>query len=349
MTTIRIDNLRKNYGSAAAVDGVSLQVASGELFFLLGPSGCGKTTLLRILAGFIEPDSGTVHFGDQDVTRTPPRLRGIAMVFQTYALWPHMTVARNVAYGLQVRGVARAQIAERVDEALRLVQLEGFGDRKPNQLSGGQQQRVALARALIVKPKLLLLDEPLSNLDARLRDELREEIRRLHAATGLTMIYVTHDQKEALTLAGRLAVMDRGKIAQVGTPTDVYARPANRFVAGFLGDSNFLPGTVRENGIIETAIGRLATTATGHAIGEQVICSIRPQALALDRPEAVNGIVATVRDVVFLGDVLQVRLKTTDGTDLLAVSLSQRAGNLQVNSEVTLTIDPNQVVVLPPA
>src|SRR5438874_723411 len=212
MTPILIQDVSKHFGTAVAVDRVSLQIAPGEMFFLLGPSGCGKTTLLRILAGFVQPDSGDVFFGDERITDLPPRDRDAALVFQTYALWPHMTVARNVAYGLHVRGKGRKEIDERVRQALKMVRMEGYADRRPTQLSGGQQQRVALARALVIEPRVVLLDEPLSNLDARLRDEMREEIRRLHRETGLTMVYVTHDQKEALTLADGLAVMRAGRL-----------------------------------------------------------------------------------------------------------------------------------------
>jgi iron(III) transport system ATP-binding protein len=347
MTPIRIDNLRKNFGATPAVDGVSLHVAAGELFFLLGPSGCGKTTLLRMLAGFVEPDTGSVHFGARDVTRLPPRLRGAGMVFQTYALWPHMTVARNVAYGLQVRGVARAEVAKRVEAALHLVRLEGLGERKPNELSGGQQQRVALARALVVEPQVLLLDEPLSNLDARLRDEMREEIRRLHAATGLTMVYVTHDQKEALTLAGRLAVMDRGRIAQVGTPAEVYGKPANRFVAGFLGECNFLPGTVRDANTVDTAVGPLTASTSGLAPGARVVCSVRPQSFAIDDSATINRIAATVREVLFLGDVVQLRMSADASTELSAVALPRLASNLQSGAKVVVSVEPANVVLLP--
>jgi iron(III) transport system ATP-binding protein len=345
MTPIRIENLRKSYGSTPAVDGVSLDVAPGELFFLLGPSGCGKTTLLRMLAGFIEPDAGSIHFGERDVTRLPPRLRGASMVFQTYALWPHMTVARNVAYGLHVRGAGRAEVAKRVQAALHLVRLEGLGERRPNELSGGQQQRVALARALVIEPQVLLLDEPLSNLDARLRDEMREEIRRLHAATGLTMIYVTHDQKEALTLAGRLAVMDRGRIARVGTPAEVYDRPGNRFVAGFLGDSNFLPGTVLNNNTVDTVLGPLRTSTCDFSPGAKVVCSVRPQALTLDQPEGVNRIAATVKETQFLGDLVQLRL-VSSGTELIVAALPRQAGSLRPGAGVVLTVEPANVVVL---
>jgi iron(III) transport system ATP-binding protein len=228
MTAIRVQGVVKRYNSAVAVADVSLDIGSGELFFLLGPSGCGKTTLLRMLAGFIRPDSGDIYFAGERVTDTPPRLRSAAMVFQTYALWPHLSVNANVAFGLHVRRLPRKEVAVRVERALKLVRMEGLGDRRPTQLSGGQQQRVALARALVIEPRVLLLDEPLSNLDARLRDEMREEIRRLHQETGLTMVYVTHDQKEALTLADRLAVMADGKLVQVGRPQEVYDQPASR-------------------------------------------------------------------------------------------------------------------------
>jgi iron(III) transport system ATP-binding protein len=346
MTAIRIDNLRKNFGTTPAVDGVSVQVTSGELFFLLGPSGCGKTTLLRMLAGFVEPDSGSVHFGDRDVTRLPPRLRGAGMVFQTYALWPHMTVAKNVAYGLHIRGVGKAEVAKRVDRALHLVRLDGLGERKPNELSGGQQQRVALARALVVEPQVLLLDEPLSNLDARLRDEMREEIRRLHAATGLTMVYVTHDQKEALTLASRLAVMDRGHIAQVGTPAEVYGKPANRFVAGFLGDCNFLPGTVRDANTVETAVGPLTVSTSGIAAGTRVVCSVRPQSFAINDSAGSNRIAATVKEVLFPGDLAQLRMGTAAGVELSAVALPRLAKGLHTGASVVLSVDPTDVALL---
>jgi iron(III) transport system ATP-binding protein len=352
MTPIRIENVSKFFGKTPAVDGVSLDIAAGELFFLLGPSGCGKTTLLRILAGFIPPDQGEVYFADKAVTHLRPRDRDAGMVFQTYALWPHMTVAGNVAYGLHVRGLKRKEVATRVGEALKLVRMDGFEERRPTQLSGGQQQRVALARALVIRPQVLLLDEPLSNLDARLRDEMREEIRRLHEQTKLTMVYVTHDQKEALTLADRLAVMERGRLVQVGKPQEVYNRPLNRFVAGFLGDSNFVAGTVREYAdgrcLVETALGTLAgTPAQAAAASQEVVCSIRPHALALGQHgTAANQITGKVHQVTYLGEVLHVKVVAAGETPLDVVSLAHLAGQLHAGDPVSLSVPEDQVVIL---
>jgi iron(III) transport system ATP-binding protein len=353
MTPIRIDDVGKRFGLTKAVDHVTLSIAGGELFFLLGPSGCGKTTLLRMLAGFVQPDSGDIHFGEQRITNLPPRARGAGMVFQTYALWPHMTVAKNVAYGLQVRGMGRAEVSERVERILKLVQMDGFGERRPNQLSGGQQQRVALARALVIEPRVLLLDEPLSNLDARLRDEMREEIRRLHQETRLTMIYVTHDQKEALALADRLAVMDRGRLVQVGTPAEVYDRPATCFVAGFLGDSNFVEGTIREADdpcTVDTPLGPLlGVPGNGRpAPGSAAVCSIRPHALVIG-PAAGTGpnrIAAQVEQVAFLGELVHVRVIAAGNVPLLVTSLPHAAGRLRAGDAVTLGVPPEEVVLL---
>ena len=246
MTAITLKGLTKRFGSTTAVDGVSLTIESGELFFLLGPSGCGKTTLLRMIAGFIEPTSGSVRFADRDVTLLPPNRRNTGMVFQSYALWPHMTVEENVAYGLNVRKVPATERNDRVMAALKSVHMDEYARRKPNQLSGGQQQRIALARALVIQPTVLLLDEPLSNLDAKLRLEMRWEIRRICSETKITTVYVTHDQKEALSMADNMAVLRAGKIAQIGPPRLLYERPNSRFVADFLGETNFLPAVITE-------------------------------------------------------------------------------------------------------
>jgi iron(III) transport system ATP-binding protein len=355
MTAIRIKHITKRYeGGTLALDDVSLEVAEGEMFFLLGPSGCGKTTLLRTLAGFVQPDSGELFFGDQRITALPPRQRGAGMVFQTYALWPHLSVAKNVAYGLEVRGVAKAEIAQRVEKTLKLVQLEGFGERRPTQLSGGQQQRVALARAIVIEPKVLLLDEPLSNLDARLRDEMREEIRRLHQETRLTMVYVTHDQKEALALADRLAVMDRGKPVQVGTPREVYHRPKTRFIAGFLGECNFVTGTVHsqkgDNCSVETPLGTLVGQSPAGGIKKDtaVTCAFRPQDLTVAEGGGnENRFSAEVEQASFLGELVHVRVRAGDSkTPLLLSGLPHAVGRLKAGDAITLSVPKEQVVVL---
>lgn len=247
MFDIRIDKVTQRFGDSVALDQVSLEIHSGELFFLLGTSGCGKTTLLRLLAGFLAPKSGHIYFNNRDVSKMPPYKRKIAMVFQNYALWPHMTVFQNIAFGLQQKKLPKAEINARVQEMLEMVHMEGYMSRKPNELSGGQQQRVALARALATRPQCLLLDEPLSNLDAKLRIEMRSEIRRICKESQVTAVYVTHDQAEALSIADRIAVLSKGKVEQVGAPIDVYKYPRSRFVAHFLGETNFVSGTVLKN------------------------------------------------------------------------------------------------------
>ncbi len=286
MIAVRLESIRKTFGSTVAVRDVSLRVEPGEVFFLLGPSGCGKTTLLRCIAGFGEPDGGRIFFGERDVTHTPPERRNCGMVFQSYALWPHMSVADNVGFGLDVRKVSGASRQKRIVAALERVQLAHLAERKPNQLSGGQQQRVALARALVIEPDCLLLDEPLSNLDAKLRSDMRLEIRNLCKRSNLTAIYVTHDQKEALAIADRIAVMKDGVLEQVGPPQDLYRRPASRFVADFLGETNFIDGrAIREDaGVwsVETPLGTLCGRAGSPVtVGAAVCCSIRPESISL--------------------------------------------------------------------
>src|SRR3954470_6131584 len=246
MTSVRLEKISKHFGSTVAVDDINLSIAAGELFFLLGPSGCGKSTLLRLIAGLMEPTSGKIFFNNEDVTKQATQARNAVIFFQSYALWPHMSVRENIRFGLQVRKLSGAEQNQHVDEALALVQMKEYGHRKPNELSGGQQQRVALARAMAVRPACLLLDEPLSNLDAKLRHEMRSEIRRICKTAGFTTIYVTHDQKEALSVADRIAVLKDGKLAQVGAPGELYHRPKSAFVADFIGQTNLLPGTVAE-------------------------------------------------------------------------------------------------------
>ena len=283
---VRLTDVVKRFKGVQALDGVSVHVAEGEFFTLLGPSGCGKTTTLRVIAGFYDPDEGTVHFGDTLMLGVPPAERGIGIVFQNYALWPHMTVHENVAYGLKIQHVAPVDIGRRVAASLRQVGLEGLEGRAPGQLSGGQQQRVAVARALVLNPRVLLLDEPLSNLDAKVRARLRSEIRRLQQELRITTIYVTHDQEEALVLSDRIAVMDAGRIQQVGPPGELYERPASLFVADFIGTNNFLSGTVVDASagyaIIRTPSGDIRGTGRGEIRpGTRATTAVRPENVEL--------------------------------------------------------------------
>ena len=353
MVRVALDSVGKCFGRVVALDGVSLSVNTGELFFLLGPSGCGKTTLLRCVAGFCSPDRGRVLIDGQDVTDLPTHHRETGMVFQNYALWPHMTVADNVAFGLEVRRVPPARKQALVARALHTVKLAELAGRKPNELSGGQQQRVALARALVVEPKCLLLDEPLSNLDAGLRTEMRAEIRAICKAANLTALYVTHDQKEALSTADRIAVMSTGRIEQIGTPTNLYDRPANRFVAGFVGESNFVAGTITatdgDQVRVRTPIGELVSAAAPSELptGAPVVCSIRPEALRLasspeNRPNTFRGVIT---DTVYLGESARHRLDVA-GQLLDVLEVNPKSVDRRVGSEVSGWIDAGDVVVL---
>ena len=281
---IKIENISKSYTRGNLVlKPLNLEIASGELFFLLGPSGCGKSTLLRLIAGFIAPDSGRIWFDDRDVTDLPPEKRNAPMVFQNYALWPHLSVYENVAFGLKAQGLTAKEVRERAMEALQTVRMTEFAERKTPALSGGQQQRVALARALAVAPELILLDEPLSNLDAKLRDEMRDELREICRSRKLTAVYVTHDRREALSMADKMAVLNNGVIAQMGTPAELYRTPDNRFTASFLGDINFIRGKVLQTGTVETDLGVFCNVATGNAaVNAEVELAIRPEVIGID-------------------------------------------------------------------
>jgi iron(III) transport system ATP-binding protein len=317
MQSIRTESLVKTFGKVRALDGISLEVAAGELFFLLGASGCGKTTLLRCIAGLETPDHGVIRFGGRDVTTMEPHKRGAAMVFQSHALWPHLTVARNVAFGLEERKVPRNEIHKRVEEALEMVELAGFGGRAIDQMSGGQQQRVSLARALVVKPECLLLDEPLSNLDARLRVGMRREIRRIVKDHGLTAIYVTHDQEEALSTADRIAVLTGGRLAQTGTPEEVYRSPASALVAGFIGETNLLEGRVissqEEFVTVETKAGVLVGRGGQLTTGTSVRLSIRPETWTIGGAARENSISGRIVDRSYLGQRIQYAVETVVG------------------------------------
>ncbi|MFQ6049042.1 MAG: ABC transporter ATP-binding protein, partial [Phycisphaerae bacterium] len=353
MLDIRIEQLSKRFGSVVAVDDVTLAVEPGELFFVLGPSGCGKTTLLRCLAGFCQPDAGRIYFGRRDITEVPAHRRNTAMVFQNYALWPHMTVAQNVGFGLQVRGVGRQQRRREVGQALAMVEMEDLADRKPNELSGGQQQRVALARALVVRPECLLLDEPLSNLDAKLRLQMRGEIRRICKQAGLTTIYVTHDQAEALSIADRIAILRDGRVEQVGPPRQLYERPANRFVAGFLGETNFIAGTVVGSDgravVVSTSIGplRSSTCQVAGRPDKPVVCSIRPESIRLESaPQtAVNRVKGRIVRTVYLGQFARYVL-AVGSVQLSVVQLRPQGLEAHDGQEVSVWIEPADVVVL---
>jgi iron(III) transport system ATP-binding protein len=339
MATIRIENVSKRFGETVALAAVNLQIASGEICFLLGPSGCGKTTLLRAVAGFAEPDEGRIFIGDTDITRMPAHERGTAMMFQNYALWPHLTVERNVAFGLEERKTPRAEIRKRVEEVLGIMRLAAHAGRKIHELSGGQQQRVALARALVVQPRCLLLDEPLSNLDSRLRVEMRAEIRRLCKDFGLTAIYVSHDQKEALAIGDRVAVMDAGRIRQVGAPLEVYRQPASRFVAEFLGETNLLEGCAEGQGIV-TEAGRFEIAGTQPA-GGPVLLSIRPEAWRLGAPGTVNSFPARIIETVYLGEIARHRVALETGRELVVYEMNPRPRN---GAAIHATVDPMDVI-----
>lgn len=353
MVSVSLRDITKRFGGTVAVDGVTIDIGRGELFFLLGPSGCGKSTLLRTVAGFCGPDEGTVLFDARDVTRLPPHERNTGMVFQNYALWPHMTVEENVAYGLEVRKIRGPDRARRVREALGMVRMADYADRRPNQLSGGQQQRIALARALVIRPDVVLLDEPLSNLDARLRIEMRDEIRRIHRDVEITTIYVTHDQKEALSMADRVAVLRGGRVEQVGSPREIYSAPSSPFVAQFIGETNLVPGRVssRRDGWVQvsTAMGEIRSSRPIEVeTGAAVVCSIRPEALRLlcGHPAGDGSVVvARVESLTYLGEVDQVDLCAAGGQRLRALELNPwrapRAGD-----EVKLFVRSEDVIVL---
>jgi putative spermidine/putrescine transport system ATP-binding protein len=324
MARLQLSNLSKHYGDQVAVAGATLDVADGEFLVLLGPSGCGKTTTLRMIAGFVEPSGGCATIGGTDVTYLPPWRRNTGMVFQSYALFPHMTVAENVAFGLEMRKISKLEIAARTKEVLRMVRLDGYAERLPRQLSGGQQQRVALARALVVRPDVLLLDEPLSNLDAKLREEVRIEIRELQRQLGLTTIMVTHDQEEALTVADRLVVMADGEIRQIGSQRDLYERPADRFVAAFVGRSTFLDGRVSAPGQFETA-GGLTLQCRLDTVPGAAVLALRPERLSLDAGTQDNRLPGKVEFVSYLGAVLELHVRLSPA-DRVVVQLPNRGG-----------------------
>lgn len=365
---ITVRHVTKTYGDVHALDDVSLDVESGEFLTLLGPSGSGKTTLLMVLAGFTRPDRGSLKFGTREVIRTPPHLRDVGMVFQNYALFPHMSVAGNVGYPLRLRNRSRDEITRRVEQALETVQLGGYGERRIDQLSGGQKQRVALARCIVFEPRILLMDEPLSALDKKLRDHMQIELRHLHEKLGMTTVYVTHDQREALTMSDRVAVVNFGRIMQLATPRELYDRPANRFVADFIGDSSFLPVTRRGE---EVLFGDMPLKCTAPLPdGERLLLMIRPERVHLTGKHDGDGdgngnrddgngaqgggntgnlFRARVRETVYQGDSYLLYADLPDGTQIAARG-AVRAGTVDTlpgpGDMVTLALDAGDTVII---
>ncbi len=356
MTEVRIEELVKIYGTVVAVDNLTLTIREGEFFTFLGPSGCGKTTTLRLIAGFEYPDKGRIYFDNKDVTFLKPYERNTAMVFQNYALWPHMTVYDNIAYGLRLRKMSKDEINKRVKRVLELIRLEGMENRYPTQLSGGQQQRVALARALVVEPSILLLDEPLSNLDAKLRLSMREEIKRIQKELGITTIYVTHDQEEALTMSDRVAIMNKGRVMQIGTPDEVYYKPRNIFVATFLGRSNLMKGQIvsLEDGNVTVDVSGLKLKGVTHPEldagslkhGDTVGVIIRPESfLYPPRNEELNTLRIRVSLSMFAGSHVEVRGIVKDGVELL---FYMPPGNAPSPGElIEAKVGVNDTIILP--
>ncbi|WP_088890064.1 ABC transporter ATP-binding protein [Leptolyngbya ohadii] len=358
MASLTLDQLTKYFNNSCAVDHIDLHVADGELIALLGPSGCGKTTTLRMLAGFMSPDEGRILAGDRVVsspTRTiPPEKRNMSMIFQSYAIWPHKTVFENVAFGLELRNVNRNQIRSQVSRALEIVHLSHLAHRYPSELSGGQQQRVALARAIVIEPEILLLDEPLSNLDASLRDEMRSEVRNLHDQLKLTTVYVTHDQDEALVLADRIVVMYEGTIQQVGTPEEIYESPATEFVARFIGRCNVLPGTLLSSGQVDVGGILIAAEdrAAGVVPGNEVALSVRPHSIIMDPlhcindPSGANCFTAIVEKQEYYGEFRDYQVRLEQSPITLSVVTPPHIRH-QVGDRMMVAIPPEACRVVP--
>ncbi len=353
MTKLALSGIGRSFGATAAVADVTLALEEGEFVSLLGPSGCGKTTTLRMIAGFIRPTAGTIEMNARVLSSpdhsVPPERRSMSMIFQSYAIWPNMTVGENVAFGLKLRHLPRAEVERRVGAILDVVQLRALRDRYPAELSGGQQQRVALARAIVIEPEVLLLDEPLSNLDANLREEMRSEIRRLHDAFRITTVYVTHDQAEAMVTSDRIVVMNRGRIEQVDDPVSLYNRPRTRFVAGFIGRTNFLDGTIE--GAVIRFPGFSVPTLDASASAREVSFSVRPQDIALHRAEPATGngawvVEGRITERAFLGERWDYVVAPADTGPPLRVATAA-AQVCDVGTSVWLRIDPNDAVRIP--
>jgi putative spermidine/putrescine transport system ATP-binding protein len=357
---VELRDIARHYGKAAAVDGVSLTVAPGELVSLLGPSGCGKTTTLRIVAGFVQPDRGTVLLKNADVTAVPPNKRDVGMLFQNYALFPHLTVADNVAFGLRMRRVPRPERRRRVEQALDLVRLRDFAQRYPRQLSGGQQQRVALARAVVIHPSVLLLDEPLSNLDAQLRQELRTEIRQLQQTLRITTIFVTHDQEEALTMSDRVVVMSRGRVEQIGSPAGIYRAPQTLFVAQFIGEANIVSGRLDARNaqlVTDTGLMFRTTPHDGISVATTAMATLRPESLHIFRPDDpasaryANRFQGVVETTSYLGSRTMLSVRIDASTRLRVMQSSDEAnhGDVPQQGETVIVACSAEVCRIIPA
>ena len=343
---VRLDRVTKRFDDIVAVDDLSLEIERGRFYALLGPSGCGKTTTLRMIGGFEEPTAGAIYLGEREVSGTPPYKRDVNTVFQSYALFPHLSIFENVAFGLRRKGTRGGELKGKVEEMLALVQLAGYGKRKPRQLSGGQQQRVALARALVNSPRVLLLDEPLGALDLKLRKEMQLFIKRLQHDVGITFIHVTHDQEEAMTMADSIAVMNDGRIEQLGPPAELYERPATPFVAGFLGVSNLLPGVVEGPDAVRLADGTLVRAQVKGKSG-QVAAGVRPEKLSIGRDGGVNELAGKVVESAYIGVATQLVVDTRAGTvQVFAQNIDSGGGVPATGSNVTLSWSPESTFVV---
>lgn len=355
---VRFESVCKRYGSVTAVRSLDLTIKKGALHFLLGPSGCGKTTTLRMLAGLESVSGGRLLFDGRDVTHQPAAGRGIGMVFQNYALWPHMSVRENISYGLKVRKIGKEEMDRRIAEVLDITQLHRFENRLPGQLSGGQQQRVALARALVIRPTVLLLDEPLSNLDAKLRLEMRDNITRIHRETGLTTLYVTHDQKEALSMGTEITVMHAGEEIQTGSPKDLYLRPKTPFLASFIGETNLIEGRYREavggEHLVETGLGLIRAGICQHAFraGDEVCLSVRPESIKIDLgrdsvPHE-NPLKIRLHQMTYLGDLEQMEFMAEENDQILKINIFNAPDHgLRAGDKTTCFMRPSKISVLP--
>ena len=341
-TTVKIEDVTKKYGDFTAIDKMNFTIKDGEFFTLLGPSGCGKTTLLRMIAGFNTIEAGNIYFNDKIINKTPANKRDIGMVFQNYAIFPHLSIYENVEYGLKLRGIPKAEREKQIEEVLKIVRIENLKDRMPDKLSGGQQQRVALARAIVIKPKILLMDEPLSNLDAKLRVEMRTVIKKIQRQLNITTVYVTHDQEEALAISDRIAVMNKGYIMQLDTPSRIYQKPANTFVADFIGISNILEAEVKGENALR--IGSYEFNASFKSDSSKVKVSVRPEHVRISE-DLSRGIVGNIILSTFLGDYVYYEIQLDNGEIIEAHEYAENTQNIREEGRVAVTFDTDNISI----